>query len=112
MTSFAWYRLATVTASTLRPPTLSGGKRGAPATYLEELLVTPLEPIDADLREKLPLSAPHELLQCFTVGSNDVREGDTLVISSKKYPIEAVADFPWRGTETYRQLVIRDQKTV
>lgn len=61
-------RMATVTASTKRSPAISGGKRGTPTTNLTELSCTPLDPVDAEVRQRLGLDTPHELLQTFIAG--------------------------------------------
>lgn len=64
-------RLATVTASTKRPPAVVSGKRGTPTTLLTGLKCTPLDPVDPEVRQRLGLNTPHELLQTFladTVG--------------------------------------------
>lgn len=58
-------RLATVTASTKRSPAVVGGKRGAPALNLTGLKCTPLDPVDAETRQRLGLDTPHELKQTF-----------------------------------------------
>lgn len=57
--------MATLSASTKRAPTISGGKRGEPAANLTGLSCTPLDPVDPELRDTLHLETPHELLQTF-----------------------------------------------
>ncbi len=64
-------RLATVTGSTKRPPAISGGKRGAPVLLLASIQCTPLDPVDPEVRQRLALETPHELLETF-VNSGDV----------------------------------------
>lgn len=56
---------ATVVASTKRSPAVVSGKRGAPVTLLSNLKCTPLDPIDPQLRQRLALDTPHELMQTF-----------------------------------------------
>lgn len=63
-------RLSTVDAATLRPPALVAGKRGDPAAHLYGLKCTPLDPVDAEVRQRLALETAHELLQTF-VASED-----------------------------------------
>lgn len=112
MTSKSFARAANVTASTKRPPTISGGKRGAPATNIESLSCTPLDPISPELAQRLALDTPHELLQTFVDTALDIREGDILVVSSTEYPIRAVGDWATAASmPAYKWLVIEDLKT-
>jgi len=111
MSSFA--RLASVTASTKRPPTVSGGKRGAAVTYVASLRCTPLDPVDPstapELRLRTGTNAPSELLQTFVDAAVDVKEGDVLVVGTTEYPVRYVADWTWRHT-TYRHLILEELK--
>jgi hypothetical protein len=106
MSSFA--RLARVTASTKRA-TMTSGKRGAPTTNIASLMCTPLDPVDPEVRQRLVLDTPGEILQTFVDNDIDIVQGDTLVVGSKEYPVKAVADWVWRHT-TYRQLIVEDLK--
>jgi len=107
--SFA--RLASVTASTKRPPTISSGKRGAPATNVASLKCTPLDPVDAELRQRLALDTPHELLQTFVDNGVDIVEGDLLVVGSTEYPIRSVGDWYWSPLSAdYVRLILEDLK--
>jgi hypothetical protein len=66
LSSLAFQRLARVTASTKRPPALSAtGTRGAPVVHLVGIRITPLDPVDAELRAREKLNTPHNLLTCF-----------------------------------------------
>lgn len=105
----AFGKLATVTAQTKRAPAISGGKRGEMEFHLANFKCTPLDVVDAELRQRLTLDTPHELLQTFVDGNLDIREGDLLVVGGKEYPIRAVADWTWRGS-VYRHLVVEDLK--
>lgn len=102
-------RLATETASTKRSPGISEGRRGEPTTQIASLSCTPLDPVDAEIRERLALDAPHELLQTFVTGAPDIREGDILVYGSVEYPIRSCAEWKWRDT-TYLHLVVEEIK--
>ena len=104
----AMTRFLTVTASTKRAPTITSGKRGAPADHVTTLTCTPLDPVDAELRQRLALDTPHELLQAFTQ-ETDIREGDLLVVGSTEYPIKSCAEWVWRGT-TFQHLILEDLK--
>lgn len=61
-------RLTTETASTKRAPAIASGKRGTPSTNLTGLSCTPLDPVDAEIRQRFGLETPHELLQTFVDG--------------------------------------------
>lgn len=63
-------RLTSVTASTKRAPAISSGKRGTPAVNLTGLACTPLDPVDAEIRQRLGTDTPHELLQTFVDGGD------------------------------------------
>ena len=107
--SATFARRLTVTASTKRLPVVSGGKRGAATTHLAQLKCTPLDPLTAEISQRVALNTPHETLQTFC-GSGDVREGDILVVGSSEYPIKAVEDWAdFRGV-TFRVLVVEDLK--
>lgn len=111
MTSKSFARAANVTASTKRPPSISGGKRGAPATNISSLSCTPLDPINPELRQRLALETPHELLQTFVDTALDIKEGDILVVSDTEYPIRAVGDWAAAASmPAYKWLVIEDLK--
>ena len=107
MSSFA--RLLTVTASTKRPPAVVSGKRGELAAYLSMLKCSPLDPVSAEISQRVALNTPHEVLQAF-IGADDVREGDVLTVGGKDYPIRAVEDWAnFRGV-TFRVMVLEDIK--
>ena len=101
--------LATVTASTKRAPAPSSGKTGVAVTNIASLKCTPLDPISAELRNRLQIKTAYELLQTFVDNGADVREGDQLVVGSKTYPIRAVADWEFLGAD-YRVLILEDLK--
>jgi len=66
-------RMATKTASTKRPPALSGGKRGVPAENLTGLTCTPLDPVAPEVRQRLALNTPHELLETFVSNGSEYK---------------------------------------
>ena len=112
MGSAGFTRMATVSASTKRPPAVSGGKRGSPVTQVASLSCLPLDPVDPELRERLGLETAHELLQTFVQGGLDIQEGDVLVVGGTEYPIRAVADWRWPPDEAdYLQLILEELKT-
>lgn len=59
MNTSGFKRMATVTAGTKRT------KKNEPTTNLSNLKCTPLDPVDPELRKRLVLDTPHELLQTF-----------------------------------------------
>lgn len=59
MNSASFRRMASVTVGTKRT------KKGEPATVLSNQKCTPLDPVDPELRRRLALETPHELLQTF-----------------------------------------------
>jgi len=93
MSTFSLF--ATVTASTKRPPALSGGRRGAAAASIASLKCTPLDPLTPEIALRAGLGTPFEGLQAFTEKGLDIVEGDILTVSSKDYPIKAVGDWYW-----------------
>jgi hypothetical protein len=104
-------RLATVTASTKRNPAtnLATGLRSTPATEIASLSCTPLDPVDPEVRRRLQLETPHELLETFVDGSLDIKEGDILVVGSTEYPIKSVAEWTWQDSK-FLHLVIEELK--
>jgi len=110
--SASFSRLATETASTKRNPAIASGKRGSPATYLTGLRCTPLDPVDPEMRNRLNLDTPYELLQTFVVGAQDILEGDVLTLNGVDYPIRAVAEWPAsrQGGDALRHLILEDLK--
>lgn len=110
MASASFTKLATVTASTKRSPATGGdGKRGLPATNIASLSCTPLDPVSAEVQQRLRLDTPHELLESYMDADLDVLEGDILVVGSREYPIRAVAEWSWRGSE-YLHVVVEELK--
>jgi hypothetical protein len=106
MSSFSL--LASVTASTKRPPAVASGKRGAAAEQVASLSIWPLAPVSPEIAHRLGLETAHELLQTFTT-ETDVLEGDILTVSSVDYPIRAVADWNWRPTGGKKLVLIVEQ---
>lgn len=112
MTSVSLAAMATVTASTKRAAIVSG-KRAAPTTNLTGLAITPLDPVDPELQNRLHLDTPHELLQTFIPGDYDVLEGDVLVVAGVEYPVRRAAQWA-SGTRSggeFTHLVVEDLRT-
>lgn len=114
MASFA--KVATVSASTKRPPAPLAGKRGEPVAHLPSFNCTPLDPVSATsgawakVEKRAGLETPLELLETFVDGADyDIREGDVLIVADREYPIRAVADWTWRG-DRYLHLIVEELK--
>lgn len=110
MTSIAFRRMAVETAATKRAPAPSSGLVGAAAVYLTGLRCTPLDPVNAEIAQRLGLDTPHEVLQTFAEGQHDIREGDILVCNDKSYPIRAVEDWRWDARTVTQRLVLEQLK--
>jgi len=109
-TSASFKRMASVSASTKRRPAASGGRVGSPTTNLSSLTCTPLDPVDAELRETIPgLAAASELLQCMVRNGLDIKEGDILVVGSSEYAIRAVEDLYWRADAADSMLLVLEE---
>lgn len=102
-------QLATVTASTKR----SGGiVNGLDTGYVENIATLkcfPLDPVNPELVLGIEGLAWYEALQTFTEGNLDIVEGDLLVVATVEYPIEAVAEWTWKGSE-YKHLFVKELK--
>ena len=105
--SAAFDLMATVTASTKRPPAVSSGLRGAAVENLSTLACTPLDPVDAEVRQREELASFVELRQTHCRAGLDIERGDILVVSSSEYAIRAVEEWNWRmeGADTLRLIV-------
>lgn len=101
-------RFLTVTADVKRSPPLSSGRRGEPEYHLRDIRCAPLDPVDSEIRERLGLDTPHEVLQTFTE-DHPIQEGDILIVWGESYPIRSVGDWGWRKTK-YLHLVIEELK--
>ena len=117
MSSASFTRLATVTASTKRPPALDGnGMRGEPVTEIEELTCTPLDPAedqkarDLALRLRQVLDGPFELLQTCVDADLDIVEGDVLIVAGVEYPVRGVDVWAWRSSN-YLRLLLEQNKS-
>ena len=95
------------TASTKRD-TLAGGKF-TPAVNLAVVSITSPYPADPELRQRLELDTPHELLEVFTA-SVDIREGDILTYAGVDYPIRSCANWP-AGDSRFLRLIVEDLKS-
>ena len=107
--------MATVTASTKRPPAVASGIVGEPVTNIASLLITPFMSASAELAMDANIQDPREakLTYCFVDGNGalyDVAEGDVLVVGSDEYPIQSAAEFNRPGDGSYIRMVIQQKK--
>jgi hypothetical protein len=103
-------RLATEIVSFKRPPVTVGGKRGTPTVFLTNIRCTPLDPIDPEVRFRLVIETPHEILQTFVMQEADILAGDILVTSGgTEYPVKAVGEWKWKDT-MFLHLYVEDLK--
>jgi hypothetical protein len=115
MTSRAFELLATETATTKRPPLMSGGKRGVPVAHITTpFALTPLVSADfvaadRNTRVRPPLDGPYTLLQTFTQDTVDIVKGDLLTVDSVDYPVQHVEMWPM-GTETWLFVIVEKVK--
>lgn len=105
----------TITASTKRSTTLGNNQRGAPATYLTGLLVTPLWSLQATTIETLGISSPREFKEVYHVPTGDtlpdIVEGDVLVHGGTEYRVDNVAEWPdLTGGVPCLQIVVTEVK--
>ncbi len=114
--SLAFYRQATVQASTKRSPALTGrGRKKTPEPYLDDIRVTPLDPAETQqaretaFRLRQVLDSAMEFLETYTEATNDIVEGDVLVVEGTDYPVRDVATWKWRTT-VYLRLLVEDVK--
>lgn len=106
MASKSFLSMATVIASIKRSPAPVDGNRGARAEVIASIKCTPLDPVDAELRERLSLDTPYELLQTYFETDELIVEGDIVAIAatSREYPIRSLAEWE-RGLTTYRAIL-------
>lgn len=116
MTSPSFTRVATCTASTKRPPAITGGKAGAPATSISSLKCTrPADANDAkELRETYQIGTLVQIQQVFVQGNLDILTGDVLIITTPsdwagEYPIRIVQKIGF-GDDIRKRLIIEGLK--
>ena len=100
MSSPAFARQLTVTASTKRPPAPVNGKRGAPVAHLSTVSITPLTAVSIDTATRIGLDTPYNLLQTFAEGDDDIADGDDLTPADGAYagremPVKRVVRLSW-----------------
>ncbi|MFA6168295.1 MAG: hypothetical protein WC700_16860 [Gemmatimonadaceae bacterium] len=106
----------TVTATTKRNQTGTGGVTGAAVAYLTALAVTPLWPLRPETIESLGISSPREYKECYHVPTGDalpdIVERDILVHGGAEYIVDHVAEWPdIAGGVPSLQIVVTQVKT-
>jgi len=110
ITSRAFSRMASVTASTKRSPAAAGGKIGVKTTNLASLAILPLMPVTSEVIEYYRLQSPRESYMTYAQGAPDIIEGDTLTVSAVDYPVIAVQ--PWPTDTNYLEIIVQRVKAV
>lgn len=113
----SWDKMATATASTLRPPAHVGGKRGAPVAQIASMKITTIDTVDAELRSRLNLTTPHTLYQTSAQGVKGVASGtldltpsDSLVSGGVTYAIRALESWEWRSVKHYTIILEKSEQ--
>jgi len=106
----SFLKVATVQASTKRPAPIVGGKAGDAVTSIASLKVTPIIPASRELVIANSLeTTTGKLFETWTIGSNDVKTSDVLVVGASEYPIRAVNTYPFKS-ETRKQMIIEEMR--
>lgn len=101
--------LASVTASTKRRGAIVAGLEPAYTEQIASLSCLPLDPVSPEIAMGIEGLSFREILQTATEGDLDIVEGDLLVVGSVEYPIRAVEEYEWKGSE-YKILYLEDRK--
>jgi len=102
-------KMATITASTKRSGGIVDGKETAYTENIASLKCLPLDPVSPDMILGIEGLGWRETLQTTTEGDLDIIEGDLLIVDSDEYPIRAVAEWSWCGSE-FKTIYIEDIK--
>lgn len=98
--------------------TVSGtGQSSALATNLTGVSTSEFMPVSAEIRTRLMLDTPNELMQVFCGDAVDLKVGDyirplnsQIVPSAVDYPVRAVERWPWATGQTFKMAVVEDLK--
>ena len=101
--------LATLDVQTKRA-TMVGGKRGEAVLHLGGLKAVSLQPASPELVLRLQLQTPHQVLETYIVGEQEIVTGDLLVVEGREYPVRGVAKWraPGRQVGAYTHVVVED----
>lgn len=118
----------TSTVSTKAPPAVSGGKVGDPVTYLSNLLITPIMPLDLQgqvyVRQSLGIEGSAAKFYEFYTQSHqhvksggtvteipNIKEGHQVIDGSATYTVRYVEEFP-AGWSTAAYLACYAEKSI
>ena len=106
---------ATLTASTKRPPAVSGGKVGEPVPHLGSVAVVPFLPITPEIANSVRLFSPRtaRVTYAFADEGNvlpDIEEGDTLEAENQTYIIRSVAEYNRDRAGAFLEIVFEQQE--
>ena len=114
MSGASFTRQLSITASTKRPPAISGGKRGAMVVNLAAVNVAPLTGVSTEVAMRAGLDTPYNLLQTFA-DDVDIAEGDELTPADGEYanvalPVRRVMKLAWgvRGETTRLHILMEN----
>jgi hypothetical protein len=110
MTSRSFKRMAVERCDIKRSPVTAGGRIGTPVAYLSDLPCTPIDPVDAEVRQRPLFQAINEIVQTFISTDETITEGMLLVNRGVTYTIRAVEDWTHFRNETYLRLIMEQVK--
>lgn len=114
MSSPAFIRQLTITASTKRPPAIVGGKRGEMVAHLASVQIAPLTSVSSEVALRAGLDSPYALLQTFA-DDVDIVDGDELTPADGEFagvamPVRRVMKLAWgvRGDTTRLHILLEN----
>lgn len=112
MPSPSMTRMMCRTVDVKRRPTVSDdGKQAAPTVVIEDLAITPIDPLDVDefhnIVDRYGIKNPVKLRGCYTMITTEIRTGDIFVDGDKEYTVKGLG--PWWGDpETFYEIVLQE----
>jgi len=85
---------------------MSGGKRGIPVAVIDSLRISSLYPLDPATAVTMGLKAPFRTFETYTSSTDEIRNGDILVIESKEYPI--ISAELWNHRIKFYRLIVQE----
>ena len=101
--SFA--KLASVTASTKRIPTIASGKIGARVVNVVSLKCTPIDPLSPNYEDVDVLDAHVQLYVTYCESTTDIQQGDEFIVGSVSYTVKSAENWTFAGS-TYLQVIL------
>jgi len=106
-TSFT--KLATVTASTKRIPTIASGKIGSRAVNIVSLKCTPIDPVSPGSENVDVLDAHVQLYVTYCESTTDIQQGDEFIVGTTSYTVKSAEDWAF-GSSTYLRIILTKYK--